>query len=289
MHKNTNQILGRPNTIPMDFGILKLEVCGPLQDITQAALMPNYRLEVSDPKTHERGALFLRVFDVSYDPDRHDSSLVHLQIVENLQNLCRNQSDELRLSPAAHLMNFDRSAMMGNRFGQNEWSPEQAALFQYNAHAILAQANAIGNGRSYASNYLANRGSTIAFEADDRLHNSYRFDLLLTNDLRFYAIPKHSAHGDIVPMPYVMGADLHPLARDEYARTAAAVQGEFVFYGVDYVFAFVQPLFRESLVNVFAKPMLANALETALATQFPFFMPPRGAEVGVKLLNLKFK
>lgn len=287
MQKYTNQVLGRPNATPADLGLLKIEICPPLQDITHAALLPNYRLEVASNTTHERGTVFLRVFDSKYDSDLHDAEQLHKDVGLVLEDICHGQVDKYRLVASQALQFFDRGLMAAPYQNRGDWSPSQHELFKYSASAILSKVNARPNPMH--GGYHVIRSSTIAFEPNAKTGDTYRFDLLLEGDLRFYAVPKTHAAYNVVPMPYMMGADMNPADRESVVRNAGAVQGEFTFQGVDYAFAFIHSMFTESIAGVFSKHLLGAALEAAIRSQFPFFMPPRGAEVGVKLLNIKFK
>jgi hypothetical protein len=286
MRKNTNQVLATPNTPTADFGLFKIDVCGPLNDIVHAAYLPNYRLEVASDVTHERGTCFLRVYDSTYDQDLHDATQLHKGVQDFLSGISCGR-DHHRLISSIALQDLDRSFMNAPYHSRGDWAPSQEDLFKYNASAILGVANQkVG---PVHGGFIVQRASTIAYEPDHKAGPSYRFDLVLGDNLRFYAVPKsHAPHG-LVPMPYAMGANLHPADREGYVRTASEAQGEFSFQGTDYVFAFVHTLFGENISGVFSKMLLGNALEATLASQFPFFMPPRGAEVGVKLLNIKFK
>ncbi|BDD79632.1 hypothetical protein [Burkholderia phage FLC9] len=285
MAKIINQVLSQPETPMFDLGLFKIEVCGPLADITEAAKLPNYRLEIASMGSHERGTIFLRIHDSTYDQDKHDPTLLHSVTRDVLETIIEDDGTApYRLVPTNFLQNYDRSTL-SNPAVRREWTPDQAELRSYNAYAVLAVANQ--KEMPVHGGWHVRNGSSITLERPDTKAGRFRFDLLLDGGLRFYAVAKQHATHNFVPMPYAV--DFDPNERYGKANGASTVQGEFVFQGQDYAFTFFHSLFPESLTGIFGKRLLINALDEGIAAQFPFFMPPRGADVGVKLINLTFK
>jgi hypothetical protein len=278
---------------PRAFKLFTVSMVPMLSDITSAAELPNFGFIVHNSHTHEKGVIYMRVHDSNYDSRQHDIQMTLGYVASWLEGCIMNHPDGLMVAQNPDLAAFDneRRNMPFYQRAQGWEVLDDRELLKLNAKAIAHVADLAYDSLNdtYSSYNNRQRGSLITCSTSPVDRPTYTFDFHMPGGLSFQATEKYRAESGVLTAPLSLLHDMLPNERERLMREIAGVQGTFMFQGAEYVFCFMLPLIKANAAKTLSKQMLINALDATIATNFPFMMPPRGADVGVKVFqNLKF-
>jgi hypothetical protein len=270
------------------FGVLDIVSILHLRDIQNAKDLPNFRFEVANEASGERGVYLLRIENSKFDSDKHDFGILSGQIETWLRDLCRASGENS--VPVAHsrLQYYDRSMMMRSPMDRPA-EPTTDELFSVNAKNILALADVRRKDfLAYGYGGYVGAGSMIQADTDKEDRLFYRFMLHLDGGIVFHAAPQDKVENEgLSGVPFSAVANVHPSERDAYMQETRKSQGVFQFQGREHNFIFTHPLFGATLSSFIKPQVLERALNEGLRKQFPFFQV-QGMDLGASMLVLKF-